>query len=121
MRCFCFEAHLLVNTRLCINQWLSQQYLDTTAAAFGMSSASFKRKLKKHQSHFQEQYDQVRKDLAVYWLNESGWSKEQVAKALHFCDVGNLRRAFKKWTGKLLPAKEKPIRLLSVVYGFQNF
>jgi AraC-like DNA-binding protein len=83
--------------------------LDATAAAFGMSSASFKRKLKKHQSHFQEQYDQVRKDLAVYWLNESSWSKEQVAKALHFYDVGNLRRAFKKWTGKLLPAKEKPI------------
>lgn len=75
--------------------------LEQTADAFGMSSASLKRKLKKHHSHFQEQYDQVRKDLALYWLNQAGWSKEQVARELHFYDVANLRRAFKKWTGGL--------------------
>lgn len=81
--------------------------LDKTAAAFGMSSASLKRKLKKHHSHFQEQYDLVRKDLALYWLHHSGWSKEQVAQKLHFYDVANLRRAFKKWTGNLLSAIER--------------
>lgn len=75
--------------------------LEQTAADFGMSSASFKRKLKKHHSHFQEQYDLVRKDLALYWLNEAGWSKKQIARKLHFYDVANLRRAFKKWTGDL--------------------
>lgn len=80
--------------------------LDKTAAAFGMSSASLKRKLKKHHSHFQAQYDLVRKDLTLYWLNQAGWSKEEVAQALHFYDVANLRRAFKKWTGKLLLAME---------------
>lgn len=73
--------------------------LEQTAADFGMSSASFKRKLKKHRSHFQAIYDQVRKDLAVYWLHQEGWSSEQVARQLHFHDVANLRRAFKKWTG----------------------
>lgn len=76
--------------------------LEQTAADFGMSSASFKRKLKKHRSHFQAIYDQVRKDLAVYWINQEGWSSEQVAKKLHFHDVANLRRAFKKWTGLTL-------------------
>jgi AraC-like DNA-binding protein len=75
--------------------------LEQTADAFGMSSASLKRKLKKHHSHFQEQYDLVRKDLALYWLHHAGWSKEQVAQKLHFYDVANLRRAFKKWTGGL--------------------
>lgn len=75
--------------------------LEQTADAFGMSSASLKRKLKKHHSHFQEQYDLVRKDLALYWLYQAGWSKEQVARELHFYDVANLRRAFKKWTGGL--------------------
>lgn len=74
--------------------------LEQTASTFGMSSASLKRKLKKHHSHFQEQYDLVRKDLALYWLCHAGWSKEQVAKALHFYDAATLRRAFKKWTGK---------------------
>lgn len=81
--------------------------LEQTAAAFGMSSASLKRKLKKHHSHFQEQYDLVRKDLALYWLNQAGWSKEQVAQKLHFYDVANLRRAFKKWTGRLPQTMEK--------------
>ena len=81
--------------------------LDKTAAAFGMSSASLKRKLKKHHSHFQEQYDLVRKDLALYWLHQAGWNREQVAQALHFYDVANLRRAFKKWTGKLPVAIDK--------------
>jgi len=75
--------------------------LEQTADAFGMSSASLKRKLKKHHSHFQQQYDLVRKDLALYWLHQAGWSKDQVAQALHFYDVANLRRAFKKWTGGL--------------------
>jgi AraC-like DNA-binding protein len=81
--------------------------LEQTADAFGMSSASLKRRLKKHHSHFQEQYDLVRKDLALYWLHQAGWSKEQVARKLHFYDVANLRRAFKKWTGKLPQAMEK--------------
>lgn len=81
--------------------------LDKTADAFGMSNASLKRKLKKHRSHFQEQYDLVRKDLALYWLHQAGWNKEQVAQALHFYDVANLRRAFKKWTGTLPQTKER--------------
>lgn len=81
--------------------------LEQTARAFGMSIASFKRKLKKHRSHFQEQYDLVRKDLALYWLNQAGWSKEQVARKLHFYDVANLRRAFKRWTRSLPASFEK--------------
>lgn len=86
------------------NNITAEPNLEKTAADFGMSSASFKRKLKKHRSHFQAIYDQVRKDLAVYWINQEGWSSEQVAKKLHFHDVANLRRAFKKWTGMTLLA-----------------
>ncbi|HSC67940.1 MAG TPA: AraC family transcriptional regulator ligand-binding domain-containing protein [Cellvibrio sp.] len=82
----------------------SNPNLEQTAIDFGMSSASFKRKLKKHHSHFQQQYDLVRKDLAIHWLSEEGWTNEQVAQRLHFYDAANLRRAFKKWTGSL-PSK----------------
>jgi AraC-like DNA-binding protein len=81
--------------------------LEQTAADFDMSSASFKRKLKKHHSHFQAQHDMARRDLAIMWLSKKGWTNEQVAKKLHFYDVANLRRAFKKWTGKLPQAIEK--------------
>lgn len=73
--------------------------LEQTAADFCMSTASLKRKLQKHQSHFQGQYDAVRKDLAIYWLSQEGISTEQIASRLHFHDAANLRRAFKKWTG----------------------
>ena len=75
--------------------------LEQTAADFAMSSASFKRKLKKHHSHFQAQYDLVRRDLAIMWLNQGGLTHEEVAQKLHFYDAANLRRAFKKWTGRL--------------------
>lgn len=81
------------------NNIQSNPNLEQTAAAFGMSSATFKRKLKKHHSHFQAQYDSVRKDLAIYWLHHERLSNEQIAHQLHFHDVANLRRAFKKWTG----------------------
>lgn len=79
--------------------------LEQSAADFCMSSASFKRKLKKHHSHFQAQYDLVRRDLAIMWLNQGGLTHEQVAQKLHFYDAANLRRAFKKWTGRLPQAK----------------
>lgn len=73
--------------------------LESCAAAFGMSSASLKRKLHKHASHFQAIYDQVRRDLALHWLATLQLTNEQLAQRLHFHDAANLRRAFKKWTG----------------------
>lgn len=73
--------------------------LDNTASDFYMSSASLKRKLQKHHTHFQAQYDAARKDLVLYWMNQEGMSNEQIASRLHFHDVANMRRAFKKWTG----------------------
>ena len=74
-------------------------HLDQVAADFAMSSATLKRKLSKHHSHFQAQYDLMRKCLALYLINRQGWSNEQVASYLHFHDANNLRRAFKRWTG----------------------
>ena len=85
-------AHLLHNIQRPTN-------LDQVAADFAMSSATLKRKLGKHHSHFQAQYDLVRKCLALYLINRQGWSNEQVASYLHFHDANNLRRAFKRWTG----------------------
>jgi AraC-like DNA-binding protein len=82
--------------------------LDQVAADFAMSSATLKRKLVKHGSHFQAQYDLVRKHLALYLINRKGWTNEQVASHLHFHDANNLRRAFKRWTG-VTPAAVKAL------------
>jgi AraC-like DNA-binding protein len=78
-----------------------QPSLAQCAQDFGMSSASLKRKLQKHRSSFQQQFDLVRKHLALHWLSEAGITQEHVAQQLHFYDAANLRRAFKRWTGRL--------------------
>ncbi len=78
-----------------------QRNLEQCAQDFGMSSASLKRKLQKHRSSFQQQYDLVRKHMALHRLSETGITQEEVARHLHFYDAANLRRAFKRWTGQL--------------------
>jgi AraC-like DNA-binding protein len=73
--------------------------LETVANAFNMSPASLKRKLFKHNTHFQAQLDLVRKHVALYLYQIKGYQHQQVAEYLQFNDINNFRRAFKRWTG----------------------
>jgi AraC-like DNA-binding protein len=73
--------------------------LECAAAAFHCSPATFKRKLKKHGTHYQQQLDQVRLHTALYLYQVRGYSNDDVASYLHFHDATNLRRSFKRWTG----------------------
>ncbi len=73
--------------------------LERVAQAFAMSPATFKRKLHKHGTHFQEQIDLVRKHVALYLYQVRGYSNEDVAAYLQFRDTTNFRRSFKRWTG----------------------
>ncbi|TBV10941.1 AraC family transcriptional regulator [Stutzerimonas kirkiae] len=88
----CLYDHLQEHIRQPLN-------LERVAATFGMSPASFKRKLQKHGSHFQEQLDRVRKHRALYLYQIKGYTNEEVAQHLCFNDTTNLRRSFKRWTG----------------------
>lgn len=78
--------------------------LETVANAFNMSPASLKRKLLKHNTHFQAQLDLVRKHVALYLYQIQGYQHHEVAAYLRFNDMNNFRRAFKRWTG-LPPAQ----------------
>jgi len=73
--------------------------LDAVAQLFGSSPATFKRKLTKHGTHFQQQLDLTRKRVALHLYRVCGYTNQQVADYLHFNDVTNLRRSFKRWTG----------------------
>ncbi len=73
--------------------------LESVAEAFGMSPASLKRKLLKHNTHFQEQLDLARKHVALYLYQIKGFKHNEVADYLRFNDINNFRRAFKRWTG----------------------
>lgn len=75
--------------------------LERVAAAFATSPASFKRRLSRHQTRFQEQLDLARRDLALQLYQVNGCSNEEVAQRLGFSDVTNFRRSFKRWTGRV--------------------
>ena len=69
------------------------------ADAFGMSTATFKRKLRKHNCQFQRLQDRVRFHVCVYLIHINGWNNEQIADYLAFSDSNNFRRASKRWAG----------------------
>ncbi|MEC5343125.1 AraC family transcriptional regulator ligand-binding domain-containing protein [Brenneria populi] len=87
-----FYDHLRRNLREPLN-------LERIAATLGMSPATLKRKLRKHDSSFQQQWDRVRKHTALflYWFN--GLNNEEVAQHLNISDINNFRRTFRRWTG----------------------
>lgn len=73
--------------------------LERVAHALDMSPSTLKRKLQKHDTHFQEQLDQARKHVALYLYQVRGYGNEEVAAYLQFNDTTNFRRSFKRWTG----------------------
>lgn len=73
--------------------------LEIVSAAFGISPASMKRKLKKHHTSFQQQIDLARKNTAIYLFQVKHFNNQQIAEYLRFKDMNNFRRAFKRWTG----------------------
>lgn len=77
--------------------------LEGSAAAFGVSPATFKRHLARHSSHFQAELDQVRAHVAIHLFQVRGYDNEAVAQYLGFHDATNFRRSFKRWTG-LVPS-----------------
>lgn len=88
------HAHLSAHIR----QPLS---LERVASAFATSPATLKRKLGKHGTHFQEQLDLARRDLALYLYQVKGYNNDEVAQRLGFNDITNFRRSFKRWTGRV--------------------
>ena len=90
------HGHLLAHIR-------EPLQLEGVALAFGMSASTFKRKLQKHGTHFQEQLDLARKHVALYLYRVKGYSNDDVAAYLQFHDSTNFRRSFKRWTG-LVPS-----------------
>lgn len=73
--------------------------LDALAAGFGMSPATFKRRLARHGTHYQAELDRVRTHVAVYLLGPRAQGRDHVAQALGFFDGANFRRSFRRWTG----------------------
>jgi AraC-like DNA-binding protein len=73
--------------------------LEKTASDFSVSSATIKRDLAQHGTHFQAELDQVRTHVTLQMMCTQGYNNEQIARYLGFHDANNFRRSFKRWTG----------------------
>jgi AraC-like DNA-binding protein len=98
----CVMQHMIkrLQTKQEINaQWLAQQLT--------MSQATLKRKLSQHNVTYQQVFDMVRQQQAVFLLTEQDFNNEKIAHDLNFSDITNFRRSFKRWTGLTPQALKK--------------
>lgn len=73
--------------------------LDEIAEQLHMTPQTLRRRLKEEGASFQEIKDQLRRDLAIYYLNDTDISVQEISEKLGFAETSNFHRAFKKWTG----------------------
>lgn len=88
--------------------------LEPTAAAFGMSAATLKRRLALHGTHFQAELDRVRLHRALELMFCQGLSDPAIGRSLGIADPTNYRRALRRWSGvtpRLLRDALQPLSL----------
>lgn len=73
--------------------------LDDVSALLGVSSPTLRRHLQAEGSSFQIIKDAVRRDLAIFYLQNPCLSINDIAIHLGFSEPSTFHRAFKTWTG----------------------
>lgn len=73
--------------------------LDELADEFAMSRRTLIRKLKSEDTSYQDLLDDVRKELAAWYLLNTEMPVERVAEKLGYQDTSNFSRTFKRWYG----------------------
>ncbi len=71
--------------------------LEEVAKAMAMSPRTLQRRLSDEGRTFAEVVDEVRKKLALAWLDDGKLTKSEIAFRLGFQDPSALRRALKRW------------------------
>ncbi len=82
------------------NAYLGIVPLDEIAANFNVSPRSLQRKLKDERVTYQEIADDVRKSLALHYLETGGYYAKEISYMLGYNELSAFSRAFKRWTGK---------------------
>jgi AraC-like DNA-binding protein len=91
------NAGLLTSLRALLRERLPD--VEQAALALGLSRRSLQRKLSAAGTTFEQQRDQVRRDLAEALLLRSQLSLREVAERLGFAEQASFTRAFQRWTG----------------------
>jgi AraC-like DNA-binding protein len=82
------------------NAYLGIVPLEEIAANFNVSPRSLQRKLKDERVTYQELADDVRKSLALHYVETGGYYAKEISYMLGYNELSAFSRAFKRWTGK---------------------
>ncbi|WP_353718115.1 AraC family transcriptional regulator ligand-binding domain-containing protein [Dyadobacter sp. 676] len=82
------------------NAYLGIVSLEEMAANFNISPRSLQRRLKDEHISYQELADDVRKSLALHYLETGEYYIKEVSYILGYNEISAFTRAFKRWTGK---------------------
>jgi len=74
--------------------------LDTVARAIAVSSRTLCRRLNEEGSSFRRVLSEVRRGLALEYLESSDLPLEEIASLLGYEDAANFNRAFQRWVGE---------------------
>jgi AraC-like DNA-binding protein/phage anti-repressor protein len=74
--------------------------LDDMADAFAMSRRTLIRKLKAEDTSYQDLLDDVRQELAAWYLLNTDMPVETIAEKLGYQDTSNFSRTFRRWFGQ---------------------
>ena len=74
---------------------------DEVAQQLHMTSRTLRNKLRHDDTSFQSIFDDVRKQIALDYLENSTMTVAEIAAILGFDSSRNFRRAFMRWTGEL--------------------
>lgn len=69
------------------------------AEAFNLSARTFRNRLRRQSTSFQELLDQERHEQALHYLGNTSMPVKEIAYMLGFQESSNFSRVFKKWTG----------------------
>jgi AraC-like DNA-binding protein len=74
--------------------------LENVAKSLHLSARALQRHLKAENSGFTELLDKVRRDAALFHLDNKQMTIDEISYLLGYSDASAFRKAFKKWTGK---------------------
>lgn len=72
---------------------------ETVAKELNSTPQTLRRHLKQEGTSYQEIKDTMRQDAAIYYLNRSQLTINEIAELMGFSEPSTFHRAFKKWTG----------------------
>ncbi len=88
------------NLMLGNKNWDGFPSMDILAELVGCDVRTIRRRLRKEGTSYQIIKDNLRKELAVEYLQNTRFSVQEIGELLGFSEATNFRKAFIRWTGK---------------------